>query len=98
MYGPFWIYSTMVFLLTFVGNIHNDKIRYSAVGVSASVIFGIGYGVPVLLYVMMTVFGSKPKILELICIYGYSFTTLTIGVIFFVLPHHVSPPPSYSLP
>lgn len=60
-YGPFWIYTTLIFLLAFAENLHN----YIAVGYeefeydfknfppSFTIVYGIGFGAPLILCTIM---------------------------------------------
>lgn len=84
MYGPFWIYATVVFLLGYAGSVHrwfipNSEFEYSATNITTalSIVFGVGYGVPIVLsFIMKYVSDTELKFKEVTCIYGYSFSSI----------------------
>ena len=54
---------------------------------SAGVVFGIGFGFPLLLSVMMKLFGSeKFKFVEVFTIYGYSYTSFILTAFLCAFP------------
>mmetsp|Transcript_8127 Transcript_8127/g.9226 ORF Transcript_8127/g.9226 Transcript_8127/m.9226 type:complete len:92 (-) Transcript_8127:158-433(-) len=90
MYGPFWIYTTLIFLLTFSENLHNYLLEgrenfesdFSNVPPSCFVIYGVGFGVPLALsFVMKLLTSDKLYFKEITCIYGYSFSCFLLCVL-----------------
>lgn len=85
MYGPFWIYTTLLFLLAFSENLHNfiavgyDEFQYDFKNVFPSflTVYGVGFGVPLgLSFLMKYISDTELKFKEITCIYGYSFTSI----------------------
>ena len=91
LYGPFWIYTTIIFLITVAGNIsgylHTQQgeqfhYNYSFIPYAALFIYGFGFGAPLILFlVMKIVFKIQILLMVNICVYGYSFIVL-IPVLF----------------
>lgn len=80
LYGPLWIYTSLVFIIAATGEISSylngtDSSGYfeEFVPHSALMIYGIGIGLPLLIFFLMRVFGSDPSYVTIQCIYGYSF-------------------------
>lgn len=80
LYGPLWIYTSLVFIIAATGEISsylngNESSGYfeEFVPHSALMIYGIGIGLPLLIFFLMRVFGSDPSYVTIQCIYGYSF-------------------------
>eukprot|EP00048_Salpingoeca_helianthica_P024396 m.32064 g.32064 ORF g.32064 m.32064 type:complete len:257 (-) comp9362_c0_seq1:1772-2542(-) len=84
LYGPFWISTTLVFVLAMAGNIVEFRMledtargewRYdfSKVTLAATTIYTYVNMVPLLLWAYMRwKLGSGPSLLEIVCIYGYA--------------------------
>eukprot|EP00344_Euplotes_crassus_P006513 CAMPEP_0196999112 /NCGR_PEP_ID=MMETSP1380-20130617/4358_1 /TAXON_ID=5936 /ORGANISM="Euplotes crassus, Strain CT5" /LENGTH=223 /DNA_ID=CAMNT_0042415927 /DNA_START=22 /DNA_END=693 /DNA_ORIENTATION=+ len=84
-YGPFWIYTTLIFLLAFAENLHNyievgyDEFEYDFKNFPPSliVVYGVGFGAPLVLSLLMKWLSDvEMKFKEITCIYGYSFTSI----------------------
>lgn len=80
LYGPFWIYTTLVFVIAASGSLtkylsgHREKEYFQEfVPLSASVIYGIGCVLPFIVYILMKFFDSEAKFINILCIYAYSF-------------------------
>ena len=81
LYGPLWIYTSLVFIIAasgeissyFHGDVSSDYFE-QFVPISALMIYGIGIGLPFALWAIMKLFGSKPFFVSILCTYGYSFT------------------------
>ena len=55
--------------------------------VSAGVVFGIGFGFPLILCTMMKCFGSETfKFIEVFTIYGYSYTSFILTAFLCAFP------------
>jgi len=94
LYGPFWIYTTLVFLVAVAGNLSNYlntpdsskyKYEFSFVPISAVYIYGIGFGLPILLSIMMKMFSTEIPTVLIVCYYGYSFTILAPTVLLSII-------------
>lgn len=85
IYGPFWIYATMIYLLGYAENMHNywtvgsKNFEYDFKSVSTAffVVYGVGFGVPLALaFLMKYVSETQLKFIEVQCIYGYAFSSI----------------------
>lgn len=93
LYGPLWIFTTLVFIIAASGEISsylygNISIAYfeQFVPLSALLIYGVGVGLPVILYAFMKFFGSEPSFIKLQAIYGYAFTSYLPAAIICIIP------------
>lgn len=67
LYGPFWIYTTLIIIIAISGNISrymemgDDKFtyNYNYIPVAATIIYSLGLGLPFLLKVIMRFLGSN---------------------------------------
>jgi hypothetical protein len=68
LYGPFWIYATLIFALaaggnisgylqTPVGSVFNYNFRF--IPTAATIVFGVAILVPLILAILMKTFGSR---------------------------------------
>jgi hypothetical protein len=90
LYGPFWILTSLIVTLFIAGNISRyvkvgkDKFEYNftIVPIAASIIYGLGIGLPLLIHFCVKFFGnnvqSSTPIVNAIGIYGYSFTSFLL--------------------
>ena len=94
LYGPFWILTTLIAALFIAGNISryitwpNRSIPFSysfkTVPVATSVIYGIGIGLPLLIKLILNLYGTGDPAtrtvttVQSIGIYCYGFTSLII--------------------
>ena len=94
-YGPFWIYTSLIFLLTFSENMHNylkdgaDQFKYNFNNVSPAfvTVYWVGFGVPMIIGCLMKYMTEKElKYKELTCIYGYSFTSICLFILICAVP------------
>ena len=81
LYGPFWIYTTLVLIVACAGSLtkffqgaQNEDYFQKFVPLAASVIYGIGFCLPVIVKVLMMLFGSETSFALVLCIYAYSFS------------------------
>jgi len=84
LYGPFWTFTTIIFLITVTGNLNgylssnnNFSSNFDFMPYAALFIYGFGFGVPLLIY-LVSKFGFKVDIdfVSNLCVYGYSFVIL----------------------
>ena len=92
LYGPFWIYTTLIFVIAASGSmtkylqgITNEDYFQVFIPIAAYVIYGIGFCLPILIYVCMYFFGSNTSFILILCIYAYSFT-IYIPVMILCIP------------
>ena len=81
LYGPFWIYTTLIFIIASAGSltqyIHGaDQEDYfqKFIPIAGGVIYGVGFCLPLIVKALMYVFGSETSFVLVLCIYSYSFT------------------------
>ena len=89
LYGPIWIYTSLIILLSATGSLtrtiqgHNNKNFFQEfIPIAGSTIYIVGFGLPILITILMKVFGIKLGFVHVICTYGYSFSIfLPISII-----------------
>jgi len=81
LYGPFWIYTTIIFIIAASGSFSkylqgaNDADYFQEfVPTAAYVIYGVGFCLPFIIFILMYFFGSQINFMIILCIYAYSFT------------------------
>ena len=81
LYGPFWIFTTLIFVIAASGSmtkylqgITNEDYFQEFIPKAAYIIYGIGFCLPLIIYVLMYFFGSDTSFILILCIYSYSFT------------------------
>lgn len=96
LYGPFWIYTTLIFMIAVAGNFSgyirssdSSKFQYqfNFVPMAAGLIYGFGFIVPLIITVMMKFFGTAIEYSQVICIYGYSMACFIPVTVFCIVPH-----------
>ena len=72
-YGPFWIFTTIIVMMTIAGNLQQviahdmtgnpEPFTYSFAHILLSIglIFGTGFGVPLILSMLMKCLGARPR-------------------------------------
>ena len=89
LYGPIWIYSSLILIISATGSLtrtlqgnNNKNFFQEFVPIAGVVIYGIGFGLPILITFLMKIFGSSLDFVSVICTYGYSFSIfLPISII-----------------
>lgn len=99
LYGPFWIYTTIIFLITVTGNIsgylhtqENEKFsyNYNFIPYAALFMYGVGFGAPVILFLVSRfVFKVEFGLISNICVYGYSFIPLIPVLFLCIIPYNL---------
>ena len=81
LYGPIWIYTSLILIISATGSLtrilqgHNNKNFFQEfVPVASVVIYGVGFGLPILITCLMKIFGTSLTFVSVICTYGYSFS------------------------
>ena len=80
LYGPFWIYTTLIYVIAAGGALSyyftNSVNNYfqAFVPVAGSILYTFGFGFPLLMYLCMKCFKLEMKYVSLVCLYGYSLT------------------------
>ncbi|KRX05049.1 hypothetical protein PPERSA_06683 [Pseudocohnilembus persalinus] len=94
LWGPLWIYTSLVFIMASVGNIQgyfssegsSFRFDYSFVPFAALLIYLIGFGTPILMGIVMKCFGNQVTAFELICLYGYSMAIYIPIIVLCIIP------------
>ena len=95
-YGPFWIYTCFVILVSSCGaltrtiqGIRDSNFYQEFIPVAAILIYFIGFGVPILIALLSKIFGGKINIAPVICVFGYSYTIFLPITIICVIPSQI---------
>ena len=96
LYGPFWIFTTIIFLIALIGNFSSyvhaeDKTKfvydYNHVPHAIFIIYGFGFGAPIVLWIIMKfIFRIDIDLLTNLCIYGYCYTILIPILLVCIIP------------
>ena len=96
LYGPFWTFTTIIFLIALIGNfssyIHaEDKENYiydyTHVPHAIFIIYGFGFGAPFVLWIISRfVFRIDIDLITIMCVYGYSYTILIPILLICIIP------------
>ena len=96
LYGPFWTFTTIIFLIALIGNFNSyihaeDKENYvydyNNVPYAISIIYGFGFGAPIILWLISKfVFRIDIDLLTNLCVYGYSYTILVPILLLCIIP------------
>ena len=88
--GPFWVATTVVFLMFVTGNIAQSIAAYAAgqpndqdynftqLSLAAGAVYGYAFGVPLLWRIVLGWWWKCEgvKLLEMVCLYGYAMSSL----------------------
>ena len=81
LYGPFWIFTTLIFIISVSGSmtkylqgITNEDYFQQFIPKAAYIMYGIGFSLPIIIYIVMYFFGSKTSFILILCTYSYSFS------------------------
>ena len=95
-YGPFWIYTCFVILVSSCGaltrtiqGIRDSNFYQEFIPIAAILIYFIGFGVPILIALLSKIFGGKINIAPVICVFGYSYTIFLPITIICVIPSQI---------
>lgn len=95
-YGPFWIYTTFIVLISACGSLsrtiqgRRDKNFFQEfVPTAAILIYCIGFGVPIFITLLSKIFGAVINVAPIICIYGYSYTIFLPIIIICCIPNNL---------
>ena len=96
LYGPFWILTTIIFLIALIGNFsayilaedkENFVYNYTYVPHAIFIIYGFGFGAPLILWIISKfIFRIDIDLMTNMCIYGYSYTILVPILILCIIP------------
>lgn len=90
LYGPFWISTTIIFLVFAFGNLSryfsNLDYKYEFIASSCSLIWGYSIIIPFIIYFILKFKGSNTSLMNLICVYGYSLLYFMPFIIISAVP------------
>lgn len=99
LYGPFWIYITIICLLTIIGNYtgylgHKGEKEYlfnfHYIVVAFMLILGFGFGIPLVIFFLgKLVLKFDFDYIMNLCVYGYSFTVLIPVLVVCIIPSRI---------
>ena len=92
LYGPIWIYTSLILLISSTGSLtrtlqgnNNKNFFQEFVPIAGIIIYSVGFGLPILISLLMKIFGVSLGIVHVICTYGYSFSIfLPISIIYVI--------------
>ena len=78
LYGPIWIYTSLILLISSTGSLtrtlqgnNNKNFFQEFVPIAGIIIYSVGFGLPILISLLMKIFGVSLGIVHVICTYGY---------------------------
>ncbi len=96
LYGPFWIFTTIIFLIALIGSFTNymnseDKEKfvynYNHVPHAVFIIYGFGFGAPLALWIISKfIFRIDIDLITNMCVYGYSYAILIPVLLICIIP------------
>ena len=96
LYGPFWIFTTIIFLIAVIGSFTNymnseDKEKfvynYNHVPHAVFIIYGFGFGAPLILWIISKfIFKIDIDLITNMCVYGYSYAILIPVLLICIVP------------
>jgi hypothetical protein len=96
LYGPFWIFTTIIFLIAVIGSFTNymnseDKEKfvynYNHVPHAVFIIYGFGFGAPLILWIISKfIFRIDIDLITNMCVYGYSYAILIPVLLICIIP------------
>ena len=96
LYGPFWIFTTIIFLIAVIGSFTNymnseDKEKfvynYNHVPHAVFIIYGFGFGAPLILWIISKfIFKIDIDLITNMCVYGYSYAILIPVLLLCIIP------------
>jgi hypothetical protein len=105
LYGPFWILTTIVFLLSSTGNLARyfnnwEKsefiFRLTLVRYAVIIVYSLGLGFPLVLGLILRLFESRitpiqvlKMPIQMICLYGYSLSSFILVLLLCIIPSNI---------
>ena len=98
LYGPLWIYATMICFLFISGNItryiesEGDDFTYTfnLIPVASILLLCVGVGLPLLIKVLLNVYGKSDEptpAANAVGVYGYSFASFLLPILACSIPY-----------
>ena len=80
LYGPIWIYSSLIIIISSTGSLtrtlqgnNNKNFFQEFVPIAAVVIYSVGFGLPILIAFLMKIFGTSLSFISVICTLVYFY-------------------------
>ncbi|CAG9321948.1 unnamed protein product [Blepharisma stoltei] len=91
LYGPFWIYTTLIVLLASASNFSlaiggETKNNLEFITGACTFIYLIGFLAPLLIWGLLKYSGSQIKYLQVLCLYGYSLVVYVPSAMLCIIP------------
>lgn len=91
-YGPFWLYTTMVFVcsaihnvLAYLENSTSFQYNFKIIGIGFGVFYVLGLLLSIVYGLLFGCLGLTTKTIHIVCLYGYGMTAYVICVLLCVL-------------
>jgi len=91
-YGPFWIATTLIFMMAISGNLaevfgsSGAEYDFNKIPIGACVIYGYSIVVPLVMWVVFKWIKIPFKLMELLCIYGYALFVFIPACVLCIIP------------
>eukprot|EP01113_Clastostelium_recurvatum_P024851 TRINITY_DN2973_c0_g1_i1.p1 TRINITY_DN2973_c0_g1~~TRINITY_DN2973_c0_g1_i1.p1 ORF type:complete len:316 (-),score=60.90 TRINITY_DN2973_c0_g1_i1:90-1037(-) len=93
LYGPFWIATTLLFVMAFAGNLANFfQMRgnwtydFNRITFGATTIYGYSIVIPFIMWAVFKWMKMPFRLIELLCIYGYSLFVFIPACLLCIIP------------
>lgn len=98
LWGPFWIYTFLIFAIAACGSLQTylsntslpSSFYQTFLPVAAGMIYGVGFILPSIIYILMKCFGSDSVFMNILCTYGYSMGIYIPAIVACTFPIGVS--------
>lgn len=87
-YGPFWLYTTMIFVVGAVHNVliyqnnhENFSYNFEMVTMAVTVFYLLGLALSAVIGLIFSCLGIEAKTIQIVCLYGYSMATYIICIL-----------------
>jgi len=92
IYGPFWIYTFLILEIASCGSltrfIQGDNTKnffQKFIPIATIIIYSFGFGLPLIIYLLMKMFGGEIIFVNVLCTYGYSYSIFIFSVLLCVI-------------
>jgi len=98
LYGPFWIATTLIFTMALTGNLASyfasaDKMlwtyNFNQLTLAGSVIYAYVTLLPLLVWILLRYYEASKKLVDVLCIYGYTLSVFVPISVLCVLPSNL---------
>uniref|UniRef100_A0A7S3AJT7 Protein YIPF n=2 Tax=Haptolina ericina TaxID=156174 RepID=A0A7S3AJT7_9EUKA len=101
LYGPFWISTTLIFAMAITGNLASYfafhptaanpvwKYNFNQLTLAGSVVYSYVTVLPLIFWLLLRYFDASKKLVDVLCIYGYSLSVFIPISVICVLPSNL---------